>query len=158
MFKSQGMGGYQVRVIQLRPPLDTDPADQFCQTFPTRHQCKVHRSMISTHIPNKRHVSANLMQYKGNAILCMHACLLHPSHNYLHSCSFIQPQLIHQNLRFGALVLTKNGLGISSLSGSQIGGSWSLDPTFSAIRAAKARPLGSGLRFPSPTGRPPARA
>ena len=58
------------------------------------------------------------------------------------------------------LARTKNGLGISSLSGSQIGGSPFSTPafSFSAILAANALPLGSGLRFPSPTPRPPARA
>lgn len=58
------------------------------------------------------------------------------------------------------LVRTRNGLGISSLSGSQIGGSPFSTPafSFSAILAANALPFGSGLRFPSPTARPPARA
>lgn len=45
--------------------------------------------------------------------------------------------------------LTRNGLGISSLSGSQTGGGvLSLDD-LSAMRAAKARPFGSGLLVPS---------
>jgi hypothetical protein len=62
--------------------------------------------------------------------------------------------------RTGCLVRTRNGLGISSLSGSQIGGS-PFSPaafSFSAILAANALPFGSGLRFPSSMGRPPALA
>jgi hypothetical protein len=54
---------------------------------------------------------------------------------------------------------TRNGLGISSVSGSHIGGGV-LSLFFSAIRAAKALPLGSGLLVPSDTstGLPPALA
>jgi hypothetical protein len=62
------------------------------------------------------------------------------------------------SLRTGCRVRTRKGLGISSCSGSQTGGS---PPTRSAIRAAKARPFDSGLRFPSDIsdiGRPPALA
>ena len=55
----------------------------------------------------------------------------------------------------GALFRTKNGLGISSVSGFQTGGS---PFSFSAILAAKALPFGSGLRLPSSIGRPPALA
>lgn len=54
---------------------------------------------------------------------------------------------------------TRNGLGISSVSGSHtVGGLLSL--FFSAIRAAKALPFGSGLLVPSEisTGLPPALA
>jgi hypothetical protein len=60
----------------------------------------------------------------------------------------------------GAFVRTKNGLGISSHSGSQIGGSpfSAAAFSFSAILAAKALPLGSGLRVPSSRARPPALA
>ena len=56
--------------------------------------------------------------------------------------------------------LAKNGLGISSLSGSQTGGGVLSLETRSAMRAAKARPFGSGLRVPSAssTGLPPALA
>jgi hypothetical protein len=61
--------------------------------------------------------------------------------------------------RAGALVRTKNGLGISSLSGSQTGGSpFSPNLSFSAILAANALPFGSGLRLPSSMVRPPALA
>lgn len=91
----------------------------------------------------------------------------------LRACVYIQFCLCHkslpiasnlsapkaQNFRKGARVRCKNGDGISSLSGSHTGGS-PFSAAFSAIRAAKARPFGSGLLVPSETstGLPPARA
>src|ERR1700686_2162924 len=93
---------------------------------------------------------------------------LHPSSPTYTIFNFLSHFLIYRHpirppahgRRAGALVRTKNGLGISSLSGSQTGGS-PFSPaafSFSAIRTANALPFGSGLRFPSSTVRPPALA
>jgi len=73
---------------------------------------------------------------------------------------FIITPVCHGRLAGAALVLTKNGLGISSRSGSQTGGSpfSAIAFSFSAILCAKALPFGSRLRFPSSIARLPALA